>query len=905
MTKHNVLSNCIFIRKLSKSSLLLSAVLLGACVAGDGTTDVFSPVVTTRSPQDGEINVPLDSTFSVSFDENLDSDTVETVLNPESPLDVVDNVRVLLNGSPIDGVVTYDASTFTATFTPDAPLVPDSIYVVQLFGGITDTGGNALDFINQFNASPANGSIFTTQEVVPPVVIDTNPNVGTDTASVAANIEVEFDEPIDASTLNDTTFMVLDAAGSPVAGTVAFEVRPLADGTNTYFAVFDPDTNLAFATEHTIVLAPGIADVTGNQLEGAENFSFITMQVPGPDDFGFSLASPAAGERDVAVAGTEITVEFDEAVDGVTVTGTSFNLLEGSIANGDTNIVGAVAVDGPTMATFTPDGCLPSDARLIVALTNDITNGGTGSLIPNEFEIFTESGFGLDERIDDPADPASAATNLALASDGAGRAMAVWLQEADDPVDGTADVLAAFFDVATCGWSVPQVLDNPIMGAALNPNVGSGSNGAFIATWEQATDLQFSVFDPVAATWSAPALVNPSPLLGTAALSALSVTSDGDALAVWLEGATAAAAGGGGGGAVDADVMASFYDQAAGTWSATETIAIPDTGDDLPITGLAADLDLAGNAIILYEQNSDDSDLDGDGDAETGAEEDILFSRFLNTGAAPVWSAPITLDFDPSDATGVTVEIEETTGDAILVWVQDNAVVDMGAVQELRVLALPFEAVPDAAADEMQFGFGGNPAQVSAVIGLDDEGGTNAFIVGQDPGAMGAMGAPGGVQAIQAIVVNNDIFTMAPEAEDVATEMIGVGTLADETVTPEVLLAEVDDLSLAFDAAGNPVATWAVEETIIDTSTGLAVPVINNVAYVTNTFEDGSWGFPVSALDENALTIVTESPLEPTDLEIVSGTGIGDILVRIQSDLAADGTAIGQVVGIRNGDNAE
>ena len=131
-----------------------------------------------------------------------------------------------------------------------------------------------------------------------------------------------------------------------------------------------------------------------------------------------------------------------------------------------------------------------------------------------------------------------------------------------------------------------------------------------------------------------------------------------------------------GGGAVDADVMASFYDQAAGTWSATQTIAIPDTGDDLPITGLAADLDLAGNAIILYEQNSDDSDLDGDGDAETGAEEDILFSRFLNTGAAPVWSAPITLDFDPSDATGVTVEIEETTGDAILVWVQDNAVVD-------------------------------------------------------------------------------------------------------------------------------------------------------------------------------------------------------------------------------------
>ena len=130
MTKHNVLSNCIFIRKLSKSSLLLSAVLLGACVAGDGTTDVFSPVVTTRSPQDGEINVPLDSTFSVSFDENIDSDTVETVLNPESPLDVVDNVRVLLNGSPIDGVVTYDASTFTATFTPDAPLVPDSIYVV-------------------------------------------------------------------------------------------------------------------------------------------------------------------------------------------------------------------------------------------------------------------------------------------------------------------------------------------------------------------------------------------------------------------------------------------------------------------------------------------------------------------------------------------------------------------------------------------------------------------------------------------------------------------------------------------------------------------------------------------------------------------------------------------------------
>lgn len=88
------------------------------------------PIVLSTVPEDGDINVPLDQVISVSFNEELASETVTTD-------------TFLLNGTTaVAGTVTYSDST--AFFTPTANLLPDMTYTGTVTTGIKDPLGNAL-----------------------------------------------------------------------------------------------------------------------------------------------------------------------------------------------------------------------------------------------------------------------------------------------------------------------------------------------------------------------------------------------------------------------------------------------------------------------------------------------------------------------------------------------------------------------------------------------------------------------------------------------------------------------------------------------------------------------------------------------------------------------------------------
>ena len=584
--------------------------------------------------------------------------------------------------------------------------------------------------------------------------------------------------------------------------------------------------------------------------------------------------SPDIDDVDVSPA-TDVVVTFNGAVDPDTVDETSFTL------DGGGAVSGTVSIDDTNMiATFAPDGCLASDTTFTVDTTSDI-DPFDGEM----YEFATASGWlGIDE--DELDDQLTDANVVALASDGVGRTMALWLQEADGA--GGDDLLAALFDVDGCGWSAPVVVDTAGPAAAA-PSIGTGADGAFVATWQQADDLQFSVFDPFALTWAAPASVDPTAAPGSALLSTLSVNNLGEALAVWLEGPTVVA-GGAGMAAVpaDANVRASFFDPMEGIWTEAQTV---NTTFDLVIDGLSADLDAAGNAIIMYEQNTLDDNLDGDGDATTGEEDEALFSQFNPFDDS--WSAPVELDFDMSDVVDVIVTIEETTGDALLLWEQDEVVPAMGGVRELRAVVLfagddPAIEVPPV----LSFSFDGNPGDVSAVV---DSNTLDVFIVVQDPGTMGMAGAPNGVSTVKAIVFDGDTDTFGEP------ETIGLGIAAD-AATPMDLTA-VDDVRLTFDAAGNPVAVWVVEEFVAGVDdNGDPISVFGDAStVVTNTFIDGvGWGIPTTPTDATALTTVVSETVESTGLEVVSGTELGEIIVRLRDD----GADVDEVIGIRNGDNA-
>jgi len=93
--------------------------------------DTTPPTVSSVSPETGVSDVPIDTVITAAFSEAIDSSTINTN-------------SFTLAGSEISGTVTYDPATYTATFTPSAPLDYNHTYTATLSTAISDAAGNPL-----------------------------------------------------------------------------------------------------------------------------------------------------------------------------------------------------------------------------------------------------------------------------------------------------------------------------------------------------------------------------------------------------------------------------------------------------------------------------------------------------------------------------------------------------------------------------------------------------------------------------------------------------------------------------------------------------------------------------------------------------------------------------------------
>ncbi len=90
--------------------------------------DVVPPVVSSVFPVNGATSVPTTAGLTVSFDEPMNPGSIAmSVTGP---------------GGAAAGTVSYNATTFTATFTPTAALAPSTAYTVTATGN--DVAGNAM-----------------------------------------------------------------------------------------------------------------------------------------------------------------------------------------------------------------------------------------------------------------------------------------------------------------------------------------------------------------------------------------------------------------------------------------------------------------------------------------------------------------------------------------------------------------------------------------------------------------------------------------------------------------------------------------------------------------------------------------------------------------------------------------
>src|ERR1039458_4082511 len=211
--------------------------------------------VSAVTPASGSTGLPITGT------------TVTATFGAAMTLSTINPSTFTLTGpsGAVAGAVTYNSTTFTATFTPSVSFASGATYTATIGTGATSSLGGPLP-------TPYTWS-FTTVKGIVPTVISVTPTSGATNVNAANAVTATFSEPMNAATLTTSTF-TLTATGFPVAtGTVAYN-------TGTQTATFTPSPALAPSTAYTATITTGAQGSTGAALASNYTWTFTTENTP-------------------------------------------------------------------------------------------------------------------------------------------------------------------------------------------------------------------------------------------------------------------------------------------------------------------------------------------------------------------------------------------------------------------------------------------------------------------------------------------------------------------------------------------------------------------------------------------------------------------------------------------------
>ena len=172
-----------------------------------GNPDTSPPLVINTDPAYGVTGVPVTKTITATFNEPVPASSVST-----STFIVKNSADV-----SISGTVSLTQGGTVVTFTPSSSLASSTSYTVTIKGGSTgvkDLAGNA-------RTSDKVWPFTTVGDTSPPLVINTDPAYGATGVPVTKTITATFNEPVLASSVRTSTFIVKNSADVSISGTVS------------------------------------------------------------------------------------------------------------------------------------------------------------------------------------------------------------------------------------------------------------------------------------------------------------------------------------------------------------------------------------------------------------------------------------------------------------------------------------------------------------------------------------------------------------------------------------------------------------------------------------------------------------------------------------------------------------
>jgi hypothetical protein len=363
-------------------SLLL---LLGAgCTDYDKSTNptLVPPTVMSETPPTGAGGVCPSSVVTATFSEAMSPSTINTT------------TFTLTTGTPavaVDGVVTYAASSNTATFTPSVALSLNTPYTATITTGATNAQGIALATALVWSFTTG----ATTCLAGPPTVISVTPANGTNGICPNTVVLATFSESMNPATIDTTTFTL--AAPGPVAvtGVVTYDV-------SSYVATFTPNSPLSLSTPYTATITTGAQDLAGNPLASNYVWTFTTaaaacqaiVPLGTACTFGILAATPAVANSGPTVVTGDIGVWPAASITGFppgTLTGTEYaGDAVAQTAQGDLTTAynfAAAAAGGAILPadiggeTLAPGVYKTTSAQPSLGITGNLTLAGNGVYI--------------------------------------------------------------------------------------------------------------------------------------------------------------------------------------------------------------------------------------------------------------------------------------------------------------------------------------------------------------------------------------------------------------------------------------------------------------------------------------------------------------------------------------------
>ena len=196
------------------------------------------------------------------------------------------------------------------------------------------------------NSGPADSGPADSGGTGGPAVSSTSPDNAVTGVAINGGLAVTFSEPMDASTINATTFTLTGPAGAAVAGVVTY---------SGVTGVFKPGADLAANTAYTATITTGAKSAAGVAFASNYSWQITTGAAADTAKPTVSSTSPDSAATGVSIGGN-IAVTFSKPINPASITAATFLLKRGT-----TLVPGAVSYSGVT-ATFDPTAALAANS---------------------------------------------------------------------------------------------------------------------------------------------------------------------------------------------------------------------------------------------------------------------------------------------------------------------------------------------------------------------------------------------------------------------------------------------------------------------------------------------------------------------------------------------------------------